>query len=127
MKTGFLNLLLAGFLCCAAFQTQAQSYDNMPAAVQKKIDENKKNSLDPMNGIKVDYEFTIAGVTDTQSSQVLENLLQAECGLIAYHYNPSNQHVSFTVPARVNYDVLKSVLKNKGFSFGLFFKENYYL
>lgn len=106
---------------------KAQTYEEMPIAVQKKMDDNKAKGLPSNSGIKVDYELTIEGVNDKATSAEFESILKKQCGLISFSYNSTNHHVIFTVPAAYNLDGMKSIIKGSKFGFGLFFKEIYHI
>lgn len=127
-----LHKLLKGICLCFLFlafanDTNAQRYENMSPEVQGQMDLNKINGKESMDGILVDYEFTIAGVTDAKTAGEFESLLRKACGLVAFKYNASNGHVSFTLPAKYNSKNMKSVFEGTPYGFNLFFKESYHL
>lgn len=127
MKTNFLALLVAGLCLFISNQTSAQSYANMSPEVQGQMDLNKINGKESLDGVLVDYEFTIAGVTDSKTAGEFESLLRREFGLVIFKYNSTNNHVSFTLPAKYNPKNMKSKLEGTPYGFNLFFKETYHL
>lgn len=108
-------------------QASAQSYDNMPVEVRKKMDDNKAKGLDVKTGVWVDYELTIEGVTTAKAAAEFESFLKKECGLKSFRYDAATHHVHYTVPAEYDLDGLASKIKKTSFGIGLFFKELYHL
>ena len=127
MKVKILFALLFSLGMCTLQQAQAQSFDRMPAEVQKKMNENKAKGLPLTTGVWVDYELTIEGVTNAKTAAEFESFLKAECGLKSFRFDPATQHVFYTVPAEFDLDGIGPKIKKTKFGMGLFFKELYHI
>lgn len=120
-------MLIMGFVVLLGSNASAQSYEDMPVAVQQKMNDNKINGLPDLQGIFVDYEFTIDGVNTIASANEFESFMRVECGITEFNYSSANHHVSFTIPATTSMVEIRDKMTTKGFGFGLFFKEVYHI
>lgn len=124
-KIIFSTFIILSFVCNTVAQTHEEIYSDASQSVQNKMDENKKNGINPLTGITALHVFKINKPDSVSIADLDVHIIEAP-GMLNYAMNLTNswsrvKSVEFDCPASFTLDEIKdyfskinvSIIKDK--------------
>jgi hypothetical protein len=123
-------LQLLSVLCLFLFSSQysfSQDYSKMPAAVQQKMDQNKIEGKNSLDGVFVKYAIVFNDGASMEKQIILQGLLKSEPAIRSANKNTQTGVWELVCNASFALENLKALIDPKGFQIDKLLSQLYFI